>query len=223
MLAVAGRHEQVATVYEELLRTYQVDAVMLRRDLAGFIDRLAEAGLVRVEFVISWMRNPWARRRSRGPRAVAIGRVQAFLALSPDERALFLQAAWWLPLVALQLRLFGLRPFQRWSDRSPRHRVPTAEATEFIIRAQRARRFVDLASRYGVCRGNCLSRSVTLWHLLRQQGIATELRVGVTRTTGGIEAHAWIEFRASFSTTSRTSTGASSHSIGLSYPVETTR
>lgn len=139
------------------------------------------------------MRSRRARRRSRGRPAVTIDRVQAFLALSPDERALFLQAAGRLPWVALQLRLFGLRPFQRWSDRSPRRRGPTAEPTDFITRAQRARRFVELASRYGVCRGNCLSRSVTLWYLLRQQGIDTDLRAGVTRTTGGIEAHAWIE------------------------------
>lgn len=49
MWQLLAEHEQVATVYEELLRTYQVDAAILRRDLAGFIDRLAGAGLVRVD------------------------------------------------------------------------------------------------------------------------------------------------------------------------------
>jgi hypothetical protein len=41
---------------------------------------------------------------------------------------------------------------------------------------------------------NCLTRSLTLYGLLRRLGAACELRIGVAHTPGGtLRAHAWVE------------------------------
>jgi hypothetical protein len=39
----------------------------------------------------------------------------------------------------------------------------------------------------------CLHRALTLWWLLRRQGVASELRIGVRKEQGRFEAHAWVE------------------------------
>jgi hypothetical protein len=52
---------------------------------------------------------------------------------------------------------------------------------------------VAAASRRGLCRGNCLEQSLVLWALLRERGIHAQLRVGVRKGEGGLEAHAWVE------------------------------
>jgi hypothetical protein len=49
MWRLLAEHREVLPVYERLLKTYQVDDATLRHDLAAFIDRLADAGLVTVE------------------------------------------------------------------------------------------------------------------------------------------------------------------------------
>jgi hypothetical protein len=39
----------------------------------------------------------------------------------------------------------------------------------------------------------CLPRSLCLRWLLSRHGVATDLRIGVTRQRGGLTAHAWVE------------------------------
>jgi hypothetical protein len=53
---------------------------------------------------------------------------------------------------------------------------------------------VSVASRYSPAWTNCLRQSLVLWYLLRRQGIASELHLGVRREAGEFQAHAWVEF-----------------------------
>ena len=62
-------------------------------------------------------------------------------------------------------------------------------------KALSASRMVSIGSRRGFCRANCLPTSLTLAYLLGQQGIDTDLRVGVRKVAGVFEAHAWVEFQ----------------------------
>ncbi|HKE07531.1 MAG TPA: lasso peptide biosynthesis B2 protein, partial [Candidatus Acidoferrum sp.] len=39
----------------------------------------------------------------------------------------------------------------------------------------------------------CLEESLILWYLLRKQGIASRLRIGVRKVNEKFEAHAWVE------------------------------
>jgi len=52
---------------------------------------------------------------------------------------------------------------------------------------------VRAAARHGFVRASCLEESLILWHLLRKQGYAAKLRIGVRKAAGKFEAHAWVE------------------------------
>jgi len=112
------------------------------------------------------------------------------------ERWLLAQALILLPLTALALRLMG---FHRWqtllAQLTPvRSGAETDDATR--IGAGRATaQLVDAAARHGAYRASCLPRSLALWWLLRRRGIEGDLRIGVRKEAGQIQAHAWVEYR----------------------------
>ncbi len=54
-------------------------------------------------------------------------------------------------------------------------------------------RAVDIAARNRPAPASCLVRSLALERLLRQAGYAAHLRLGVQRTTGQLQGHAWVE------------------------------
>ena len=53
---------------------------------------------------------------------------------------------------------------------------------------------VRSAAHHGIVQSSCLEESLTLWHLLRMQGYEAKLRIGVRKTGGKFEAHAWVEY-----------------------------
>jgi hypothetical protein len=92
-------------------------------------------------------------------------------------------------MVALGLRCSSLRrvlAILAWS-------MPRSVPNENGARARRAADLVDVAVHRGLYPGNCLSRSVTLWWLLRRRGIAGALQIGVRREGAILLAHAWVE------------------------------
>lgn len=52
---------------------------------------------------------------------------------------------------------------------------------------------VRAAVRYGIPGASCLEASLTLWYLLRLQGISASMRIGVRKHANLFEAHAWVE------------------------------
>ena len=64
-----------------------------------------------------------------------------------------------------------------------------------LDRARATARLVQAAARYGLFRPTCLPQSLVLWWLLRRQGLAGELRIGVRPEPSRLEAHAWVEFQ----------------------------
>lgn len=111
-------------------------------------------------------------------------RLARFLALPAAERAVLLQALFWLPVTAMRLRLLGLaRP-------AP---VPVPGAAASAVAPTRIVEIVAIASRHGLVRGNCLSQSLALQRVLHASGVPAQLRIGARRSCGGLEAHAWIE------------------------------
>jgi hypothetical protein len=57
----------------------------------------------------------------------------------------------------------------------------------------RAARAVGSVELHGPMRPNCLERSMTLWWVLRLDGISGELHIGARKEGGRLEAHAWVE------------------------------
>src|SRR5579863_6620618 len=113
----------------------------------------------------------------------------------PQDRALILRAALLLPLTEIGLRLFGFQRFKELIEKlSLRAQLPQDLPEdlqrEAALRAARAVRSIEL---HGPANPNCLERSMTLWWLLRRDGIAGELHIGARKEGGRFEAHAWVE------------------------------
>ena len=108
-------------------------------------------------------------------------------------RSLLVQAAVMLPLTALALRTLGFRRVYAGLDRMAGTRVgaPSEDAARQVERARHVNRYLK---RNGPYHGNCLSRSLVLWWLLRRRGIACDLRIGTRKRAGEFQAHAWVEY-----------------------------
>jgi hypothetical protein len=116
--------------------------------------------------------------------------------LTPAERGLLLWALALLPLTALALRLIGFRRWQTLLARlAPIRPGLNKDAATIIEEGRVVARLVDAAARHGLYRATCLPRSLALWCLLRRCGIDSNLRIGVRKEAGDIQAHAWVEYR----------------------------
>ena len=95
-----------------------------------------------------------------------------------------------LPVAALSIRANGwsstLARIGRWTRGNLRAGVPVYDPAVVA-------RIVRIAATYGPCRATCLPRSVVLWALLRRDGFAPVVTIGVRKDPRGVEAHAWVE------------------------------
>ena len=118
--------------------------------------------------------------------------------LSWRERRLLARAWFLLPLMALWIRVAGFRrvraflegrssiPEEPDEKQSPRHRLEEARTVARIITAAASHPLFSIS---------CLPRSLTLWWILRQRGMDSEIRIGVRRQGELLEAHAWVEYQ----------------------------
>lgn len=100
-----------------------------------------------------------------------------------------------LPVIGAGLRLLGFRRTRDLLARrvpTARHRHP-AKGHSPRDQAERVARLVAIAAHHGPYRATCLRRSLALWWLLRRRGMPAELRIGVRKDSGGLEAHAWVD------------------------------
>ena len=113
-----------------------------------------------------------------------------FWRLSCLERQLFIQALLLLPLSALALRLISFKRLQSFLI----HLAPVKQPSKEIPpNARSTHVLVQAAARHGAYCATCLPQSLTLWWLLRRQGVESDLRFGARKEAGQIEAHAWVE------------------------------
>ena len=98
----------------------------------------------------------------------------------------------------MSLRVRGFRATQEFLLRFLS--IPSQDSQEGAIFIGRGNehieliaRMVDAAVRNVWSGSSCLERSLALWWLLRNQGVACELRIGARKIAGKFEAHAWVE------------------------------
>ena len=118
-----------------------------------------------------------------------------FCDLSGTERRDFFLGLLFLPAVVIWLRVSAFRRVQQasekwYGDAALRNQ---RDSTRIFTESQSASRMLDVASRRGLVRGNCLSRSIALCWLLRRRGIPAQLRIGARKIGNQLEAHAWVE------------------------------
>ena len=109
---------------------------------------------------------------------------------------MFFRVAVLLPAISVSLKMRGFRTTQqalqsfsisREKEKGSGQRVPEGERVRLAVR------MVNAAARHGLGRSSCLERSLALWWVLRQEGIASSVRIGARKTDGKFEAHAWVE------------------------------
>ena len=124
------------------------------------------------------------------------GRLEQWLALAPRERRLIISTLLLLPTIGAALRLIGFNHtralLERCSQPTPKPGA-TGGPPQPHHTAQRIARLVAIAASRGAYRANCLRQSLALWWLLKRRGIDTELRIGVRKEGGALQAHAWVE------------------------------
>ena len=123
----------------------------------------------------------------------SLRKIKNLAALPRAERRLVIEAAGTLPVIALGLRLLRMSVLFRSLDRLAARLAAPSRSDEVPVTIRRTRRALTLAAWRGFYRGNCLSRSATLWWLLRRQGVRSDLRIGVRKEDGQLQAHAWVE------------------------------
>lgn len=111
-------------------------------------------------------------------------------ALSAPQRRTLMLAWWLLPLVWLALWVWGLPRLQAWLARQP---LPARAAPMPMDEVAGLGRAVNIAARLTPFPATCLTRSLLLVWVLRRQGVASELRIGVQLRDGVFRAHAWVE------------------------------
>lgn len=117
--------------------------------------------------------------------------ILRFAVLSRAEQTIFLRALCLLPIMACAPAIFRWQKVQSWVERhdSRCNKNENANGTDPSV----IERMVFSAARYGIIRGNCLSRSLTLCYLLKCEGYNACLRLGGRRRGESFEAHAWVE------------------------------
>jgi hypothetical protein len=125
---------------------------------------------------------------------------QRYRALDPNARRLFRSAALLLPMIRASLRFRGYKKTQQWlQSRLAQQRAAFAGPASPVSQPDQSLsitcRMVHSAAHYGPIRPTCLEESLALWYFLNDQGILSQLRIGVRKTDGKFEAHAWVEYQ----------------------------
>lgn len=121
--------------------------------------------------------------------------------LSWPERKLLLQALFFLPLMPVGLsflsfmdwKAFLLR-FTPLVDTRTQSAKNTGTDGAAHQQAVTSTQMVAVACRLYANSPTCLHHSLTLWHLLRCQGIDSTLQIGARKEAGQFAAHAWVEY-----------------------------
>ena len=123
-----------------------------------------------------------------------IKRLKQLKELKLSEWQVMLTAMLLLPLIALALKMKGVKWTQRFLADHRKTGLPAPEGQQ-LEKAQSVARMVSVAANHGLYRTNCLKKSLVTWWLLARRGIKTELKIGVNKDEGEFSAHAWVEYQ----------------------------
>lgn len=119
-------------------------------------------------------------------------KLQTWASFSCREKCLLTLALILLPAITFSLQIFGFKLTHKFLAKLT-HR-PAADF-EPLQKVYSTVRLLKTAARYYQPWANCLKQSLGLWTLLRLQGIASSLHIGVKCQTGQFTAHAWITWQ----------------------------
>jgi hypothetical protein len=107
------------------------------------------------------------------------------LSMQAADRTLLLQAAAALLICRIGLYLLRFESLQRWATRVKKAKKPVP-ISKLIWAATAGTQIMPNST--------CLVRALAASRLLAQNGHQSTLHIGVKRTDGLFEAHAWVEY-----------------------------
>ena len=117
------------------------------------------------------------------------GNLAKFRQLSAGDKWLFVRAVFWLG--AARIMLIAM-PFRRLSERLAAEVYPSATEPEPAF-LQRVRFAVRAAANNVPWRSDCFPQAIAARMLLKRQGYATTIHLGVEKAQEGeIAGHAWL-------------------------------
>ena len=119
--------------------------------------------------------------------------LRRFSALERPAQILFLRALVVLPLVGLSLKFRGFEATRSALRKTLSRATPPADSDSLNKQIALTAHMVNAADRHGLVHPSCLVKSLAMWWLLGRQGITSQLRVGIRKEGGNLEAHAWVE------------------------------
>jgi hypothetical protein len=123
---------------------------------------------------------------------ISLGKVRQ---LSHRERWLLFRSLLLLPVVHAALSIFGYSRLRIAMEKI----IPLKDGRTLFSRANQLEeaymmaRIISIAAQYGVYKATCLRRSLVLWWLLREDGISSQICLGVRIHDHQLDAHAWVE------------------------------
>lgn len=121
-----------------------------------------------------------------------MSRIRLWWRLAPGDRLRLPGLMLMLPLVSASLAVLGVDRARRLMEGLTSGGEVTA-AGSAQMHAERLAWLVAIAGRRGLVHANCLCQSLLLYGLLRRCGHAPELKIGVRRQNGALDAHAWVD------------------------------
>jgi hypothetical protein len=112
--------------------------------------------------------------------------------LPRDERRAVLSMLWLVPALHVAVRLFDYQRTRGWLMRSAARSAESSRSAATRPRVEALRLASARVEQYSRLPGNCLSRSLALFWLLRRAGYDAELQLGVSLAGGAFAAHAWV-------------------------------
>jgi hypothetical protein len=120
-------------------------------------------------------------------------KLRTFCSMDSYDRSLIVETFWVTLFTSAGIRLIGIPRTQRWLRKWAEghgEKAAMGGGELVLMRVARAQRTVRRASGFD---GTCLVRSLSLWALLLKRGVMAEIRIGMRRSNGKIEGHAWVE------------------------------
>ena len=121
------------------------------------------------------------------------GRIRGWLMLTGSQRVGLVAIMFALIPIAAALRLFGYRRTRRWLERHAPNAGSRCASPDDLAAAQGLARLASIAGRHSLIEVTCLRQSLLVFWLLRRRGLNAEIKLGVRKQDGTLDAHAWVE------------------------------
>lgn len=122
-----------------------------------------------------------------------MNRLDKFFALSWNEKYFLVKAIFWLPVIALMLRLVGYCRTEAWAKKGRALATEQAIEAPDLDQARSMALMIRIAANHCVFKPRCLERSLVLLKFLTNSGIPAVLVLGARRESEEFGAHAWVE------------------------------